>query len=434
MIGVITSVALLQVILKFSKTSVIPDIITIYSCLLYFIGPYLAYTYFDRTFEPAVRFDFVMPIAKEQYYSYAVPALLMFFIGLQACRANDEKKQLETIIYKLKQVSDLHKGYTLIIVGIVAFYFINLVPSFLRYITTICFLLTFAGFMMLQFNTEHSKTSRIIQVLVVLWIVYYGIRTTMFTVVFYMGVTLTSIIFLKYNISWVRKIIGVIIFAILAISLQYVKTNYRTLLRKGVENDITITRFVELYYSTVTNIDQITNIANMFPLHLRFNNGFYLALVMKRMPNKVPYDQGSALGKTLLASVIPRLIWPGKPQAGGIYNMKYYAGINVRHTVNVGPIGEAYGSFGRTGGAIYMFFFGLVLSVAHRLFISMANKNTILFIFMPMIFYETLYCMENDSMQALNSIIKITLFLFIAFKLFPGFFRLGADPTRAVAI
>ena len=48
--------------------------------------------------------------------------------------------------------------------------------------------------------------------------------------------------------------------------------------------------------------------------------------------------------------------------AGGQYNMKYYTGLVIEGwSTNVGPVGEAYGSFGVTGGIMYMFCLGLFI-------------------------------------------------------------------------
>ncbi len=65
----------------------------------------------------------------------------------------------------------------------------------------------------------------------------------------------------------------------------------------------------------------------------------------------------------LLLHLCRGLFWPDKPMAGGKYNMKYYTGINiVGWSTNVGPLGEAWGSFGKVGGIIYMFFIGFIYS------------------------------------------------------------------------
>lgn len=422
-IFIATGIVFFQLILHITKSSIILDVISLYSCILYFVGPYLGYKFFNQGSKITVMYDFVMPIPKETYFHYVFPAIMLFIIGLHLFRKSNESTQLKLITQELENIADNKNGYSLVLLGVVSFYILPYTPIFLKYVVTICFLMTFAGFMILYFSKKTSKLKFIIQVFIIVWIFYYGIKTTMFTIVFYMGVTMAGILALKIKISFLKKLLLVFLFAIFTISLQFVKTNYRTLIRKGVEKDLEISKFINIFYSTLTNISEVTDIKNVFPLHLRFNNGFYLAKVMHRMPRLVPFDGGERVFQTILASFVPRLFWPDKPQAGGIYNMKYYAGIKVTHTVNIGPIGEAYGSFGQTGGVIYMLLFGVLLGLAHRIFISLSFKKPLIFIYMPMIFYETLFCMENDTMQALNSLIKMSLFLFIFLSIFPQLYN-----------
>ncbi|MBK6390612.1 MAG: hypothetical protein IPF70_08590 [Saprospiraceae bacterium] len=121
-----------------------------------------------------------------------------------------------------------------------------------------------------------------------------------------------------------------------------------------------------------------------------------------------------------MASFIPRIFWPDKPTSGGKANMKYYANVFLDTTsMDVGPIGEGYGSFGKWGGILYMFFFGSFLSLSFRYFISLCKKYPLLIFWQPLVFYEVIYCMENDTMQAMNSLIKIGIILFILFEYFP---------------
>jgi hypothetical protein len=104
--------------------------------------------------------------------------------------------------------------------------------------------------------------------------------------------------------------------------------------------------------------------------------------------------------------------------------MKYYADVYLDTTsMDVGPIGEGYGSFGKWGGILYMFFFGSFLSLSFRYFISLCKKYPLLIFWQPLVFYEVIYCMENDTMQAMNSLIKIGMLLFILFKLFPNIIK-----------
>lgn len=149
-----------------------------------------------------------------------------------------------------------------------------------------------------------------------------------------------------------------------------------------------------------------------FTIYYRTNQGFNVALVMRRFPNIQPHDNGNNLLVTLTSSFVPRLFWQDKPEAGGKFNMKYYTGIVIRNwSTNVGPLGEAYGSFGVTGGIIFMFFLGLVIRWAYQKLFSLSRKIPLLIYWIPVLFYQITYSAESDTLQVLNSLIK-SAFLF----------------------
>lgn len=424
MIFFITGIAFVSLMSKFSKTSVVLDLVALYSCILYLIGPYLGYTYFTESFPMASIMRYYMRVPFEDYFSYALPAIILFMIGLQWFRHKEESGYLQTILLAIKTNLVVKRGYVLIGIGFISYYLRSASPASLHYVFTIMFLFIFAGVLVLYYASNRTLWSNLIAISTVLWILYLGIRSSMFTIVFYMGILMVGIVFIGKNITILTKLAGFVLLATMTISLQFVKSNYRMLVRTGVERNMNVGNFIRLYSQTISNFGEVSDLKNIYPLYLRFNNGYNLALVMNRFPKKQRFDGGAALARSVLASFIPRLFWRNKPLAGGIFNMKYYADLKIdTYSTNVGPIGEAYGGFGKTGGAVFMLFFGLILSLAHRVFIKMCIHNPLLLIFMPLLFYEIIFCMENDTMQALNSLIKTSVLLFFSFKLFPGLLR-----------
>jgi hypothetical protein len=161
-----------------------------------------------------------------------------------------------------------------------------------------------------------------------------------------------------------------------------------------------------------------------FPIYIRLNQGRLTANVLKNIPSHQGYDNGSRLFTTVVSSVVPRLFWPDKPMAGGKFNMKYYANIQLdKASMNVGPIGEAYGSFGPIGAYVYIFLFGAFISLSLRYFLMLCIRRPLLIFWLPVLFFQTVYCSETDSLQVFNSIFKTAFLLFIIFKLFPNLIR-----------
>ena len=88
----------------------------------------------------------------------------------------------------------------------------------------------------------------------------------------------------------------------------------------------------------------------------------------------------------------------------------------------MGPLGEAFGSFGAVGGIIYMFFLGLFIRWAYLKVFQVSRKIPLIIFWLPLLFYQVSYSAENDTLQILNSLTKGALFIFIIYKIFPSIF------------
>jgi len=117
---------------------------------------------------------------------------------------------------------------------------------------------------------------------------------------------------------------------------------------------------------------------------------------------------------------VPRFMWADKPMAGGAANMQYYAGYTIKgYTVNIGPLGEAYGSFGVTGGIIFMMVLGAFIRFAYGAVFRLAGRFPLLVFWLPVLFYQVTYSGENDTLQILNSLMKSAFFIWLLYKAFP---------------
>lgn len=402
--------------------------ISLYSCIIYLIVPILGYTEYTYSNPIANYWKLNMQVPKEEYYSFALPAIMLFIFSLFKFESSSEDK-LSGILQKAKSLlySQKKTALYLILFGIVAFYTRNYVPESFKYPLTIIYLSAFAGLLYFLFNDRLEKSKKFIVLLIFgLWLLVNAISQGMFTIIIYMGISIFGILMLGNTYSFLKK--TTIIFVLLSgtLILQFTKSNYRLLIRRNLITDSRINTFLKLYINNLKNIKDAFDYNTFFPIYARVNQGYQLARVMDYMPSKRPYDYGSRLGTSVLASFIPRFIWRNKPTAGGKENMKYYADVFLDTTsMDVGPIGEGYGSFGKWGGILYMFIFGSFLSLSFRFFISLSLKYPLLIFWQPLVFYEVIYCMENDTMQALNSLIKIGILLFIIFKLFPNIIKSG---------
>lgn len=405
------------------KKLLLAESISLYSCIIYLIAPILGYTEYVYD-NPLVKiWDIYMKVGEIEYYSFALPAILVFVLALYSFDSSIDKQLLKlTTVAKSMLLSKKRIALNLLILGTISFYIRMKIPIYLNYPLTILYLSAYSGLLYIYFNANYNKVFKLgVLSFFGIWLILNSILQGMFTILIYMGISIFGIIMLGKNVSFFKKLALIIIISFFTLVLQYTKSNYRTALRRGLVTESNFKTFINLYTNNLKESKNAFNYDAFFPIYIRINQGYHLSCVMDNMPKRRSFDKGKRLAISVLASFIPRIFWPDKPKSGGKANMLYYADVFLDTTsMNVGPIGEAYGSFGKWGGIFYMFLFGSVIGLSFRFFITLCIKYPLLLYWQPMIFYEVIYCMENDTMQALNSLIKTGFMLFIMFKLFPS--------------
>jgi len=434
-ICIILALTLLVLLIhNMGKKLLVLESIALYSSIIYLIIPMIGYKYYTISNPLSKLWVTYFKVSEETYFEFTLPAILLFIFGLFLFTNKSEGHLIQNILIfaqnKINKVGRL--PIYLVLFSVACFYISPYAPSFLQYILYIFFLTIFPAVTYLYFDTNRDTYSKLVIFGVILWLIYNALITSMFTVIVYMGISFFGLLLLKNRYSFLKKTILVIVIISFTIILQFTKKEYRTLSRNNLIKDSNFGTFISLYRNNIKDIYGIFDANAFFPIYVRVNQGIQLASVMQYMPSRKPHDQGSQLGKSILASVVPRLFWPDKPESGGKNNMKYYANIYLDTTsMNVGPIGEGYGAFGKWGGIFYMFIFGTFLGWVYNNFIRLTIKRPLLLFWQPLLFYEVIFCMENDTMQALNSLIKISFLLFILFKLFPGLIGLKDNSVRS---
>lgn len=392
-----------------------------YSIFIYLIAPIAGYHYFDSTNAISKLWVMYMPIESSAYFGYIFPSIIFFIIGTEILY-NEKLVQysLSRLGPSLASLQNSKIYQYLIVFGILGLITVDYSPQVFKFTLYIVFLLFFPGILYLYFKPKLTRKHIFILILAIGWIFLSAIKSTMFTIVAYMGMSISIFIFLKIHLTFARKALLFVIFSIFMVNLQFTKMFVRNAIHYKTEK-ISNTLFLKTYITNIYTIIENFQPELFFPVYVRVNQGRLTGYVLKNIPSKMPYDKGDRLFKTILSSFIPRLFWPDKPEAGGKFNMTYYANLKTeKASMNVGPLGEAYGAFGRKGGILFMFLYGLTLSIIFKLLIKKAIRKPLLILWIPIIFFQAIYSMETDVMQALNSIIKVSLFLWILFKIFPS--------------
>jgi hypothetical protein len=268
------------------------------------------------------------------------------------------------------------------------------------------------------------KGKAVVMTLFFLFLLSGALRSGMFTILAYMGATIFSFFLAGKKYPLAGKVAVFAGSLMLVLVLQSMKGTYRRYVwNKNFAGDQT-SLFVNLFVESLQKGDELLDKRAFYQVHIRLNQGFNVSLVMNRIPTITPHDGGQALMLSIASALVPRLFWPNKPEAGGKFNMLYYAGwrISTGFSTNVGPLGEAYGAFGVPGGVLFMFLLGAFIRWFYSRVFRIARDIPLLILWIPVLFYQTTYSAETDTLQIMNSLIKTGFFVWILYKFFPQLF------------
>ncbi len=414
---------------KLGKGLVLRELVVLHTIFITLVMPSVGYNVYNIDNFLARIFYRFMLVPEGTYFGFVMPAVCAFSLSMCYPITNkgqilDEGKSFKILLQLARNELKRHTktGIIIVITGVLSFFFIGLVPDVFKFVVTLFFFSAFAGILYI-FYSPPLPSKNVLLILFTVFIVGLAIQSGVFTVVVYMGITLFSFLFLGKSYALWKKFLVFIVGCFFLFIVQNVKTSYRDLTWKGKEVDNKSTLFMDLMLDKLNNIDQLININGFFPVYMRTNQGYNITVVMRRIPANQDFDNGSHLFLTAASALVPRLIWPDKPQAGGKESMKYYTGYNIEGwSTNVSPLGEAYGSFGPIGGIFYMFVLGLFIRWVYKKVFVIAQNLPLLVLWIPLLFYQITYSMETDSLQIFNSLLKGALFIWLLYKLSPGWF------------
>ncbi|MHA4808317.1 hypothetical protein ACX0G9_09415 [Flavitalea flava] len=413
------------------KSIVLRELIALHSCFVCLLMPLAGYTFFTKTNPLALLWGRYMVIPQEQYFGFALPAMSGFVLALcwplrnPAC--TDHGPFLRHTLARARAILH-HKantGVLLLVLGTIMFKVSDYLPASLQFAFLLFYFAGFAGLLYVYY-AKSFKFRKIVLFVFVSFTLLITLNSGMFTIMAYMGLTLFSFFFLGKESKLWKKLSIFIASIFLLLIIQMVKPAYRAKTWKEDYQGNKAVLFGSLFSEKITHFS-LESADLFFPVYYRTNQGYMIAFVMRRFPELYPFDNGKNIGLSLASALVPRFLWPTKPEAGGKFNMQYYVGIYlVGWSTNVGPLGEAYGSFGVKGGIIYMIFLGLFIRFAYRSVFVIAAKIPLIIFWIPVLFYQVTYSAETDTLQIFNFLLKSAFFVYLLYKITPGWFIMVA--------
>ncbi|MBM3441389.1 MAG: hypothetical protein FJX89_01690 [Bacteroidetes bacterium] len=442
LVWVLLTVSLLSIIDKMGKGIVLRESIAFLYIMTCLVMPIMGYDIYNQNFHRAGSVGYTMQVTETIYFSYVIPAVTGFCLTitfpLQSKDYSDDNpgisKILEraTVILKNEQVL----GIVIMFAGLMSFAFNKVLPVFLQYVSTILFLTCFVSLLYIYYSPNRSNKSIIILTFSSA-ILFYSMSIGMFTIMIYMGITISSFFFLGNKMSLFRKVTILLAAFFIITVIQNTKRTFRNIVfNKGSDNKVEL--FAKLFVENLSSGTGLFESKAFFPVYLRLNQGWIISKVIHRFPAVKEHDNGKVLFNTIFASFIPRFLWPDKPTADGHFNMRYYAGTKLSKytSMNVGPLGESYASFGAIGGIAFLFLIGVSIRWVYGLIFSLSRHVPLIIFWIPVMFYQITYSAETDLMQILNSIIKVSVFMSVIYFFLPSWLgrRRSTNASRQMTL
>lgn len=402
----------------------IPILLALFQCML--MPAVVYHVYNDDALVNALKYD--MSVSAEVYYGFMFPSIIAFILGAKILSwtiPKYDKKFLRALQETRQYLTGKGNiGTLFIIIGVVTGIMKFFLPSDLYYFAYLLSMLLYVG--VLYTYLSDSKNKKWYLIGGTAFILAQSIGQGMFGELVYTLALSVILILLGRKISTSYKFSVALVGFVFVIILQSIKADYRDITWRGIGNTGAGKSevFLSLISDRLVNPSRFFDLTLMFPTVNRFNQGMIIGKVMDYVPKSAPYAEGETIFNSLAASFVPRLLWPDKPMSGGHFNMIRFTGFQIEgYSMNISPMGEAYGNYGVEGGITFMFFYGLFFAVVILILLNIIKKKPTLILWFPVIFLNSVQ-IETDILMCVNSLIKNLLFVWFCYWAFNKFLRL----------
>lgn len=398
----------LFLIWKAGKTYPIMELFIFIYFVQYVFSTYLVYTDYNREFHK-------MPVGQEEYFSYAIPALLCLFGGVILFNKNYDVRH---VVNHIDPAMSAKVGYLLLSISLVfdglvflGLGFLESVVSFttyLKYVAAFCFLFT------------ESKLKYLLIGLIYSILAYVVLREGVFISFFVWATYLFFFIVLKFRISYWLRLSFIFVAVPMVIVVQSVKEEYREVTWSG-QREGGVELFTELAEKNTDLEEPFAETEGTVSTIGRLTQGWHLGLTMRRVPRHQDFANGQEMFDDVIASLVPRIFFSDKKKVNSQEKFYKYTGYRLGGTtsMSIGILGDFYVNYGRSGSYVMLFIFGALLAISFNYFIRrFVYRNPINIVWIPFIL-NYLIRANNDFYIFFNGLVKgLIIFLLIQYVIY----------------
>ncbi|QMW01448.1 hypothetical protein [Spirosoma foliorum] len=355
-----------------------------------------------------------MPIESSTYFSYALPAYTAFYVGIGGLSGRDSetlhRQYIQYVIDYLQARQSV--AVWLFVIGLGGFFLKALlpeVPAFLGALPMYCLLVS----TLYAYYSTNAYWMLLVGLVISLLLIN-TVQTGMFGDLFFWLLFLLIFwtISLSEPITIRAKTMLVSLAFTLLLIIQSIKGEYRYNTWGSSRFDRTANAglMAELLIDRFAHPGKLLNTRHFVASFGRFNQGIMIGSAMAKVPVHEAYANGEVL-LSLVYPLVPRLLWPGKPQTGGYENIRRFTTLAQfeNTSINLSPVGEGYVNFGY-GGVLFAYLYGWLLRGGFQVVFSLADKMPSIILWLPMLYIGCL-TMETDLLSTWGSLVNSALFI-----------------------
>lgn len=369
------------------------------------------------------HFKYYMYVEREAYMSVVVPGFLSFMLGILLIKSKlnieEVNKQMERFVLTFPKAPVILVGIGFLspIVG-------RFAPGSLSFVFFLLGNMKFIGAALWLFQPESAK-KWVATGIILLLTLLSSIQSGMFHDLLLWSALLFSFIVLRTKMSVKRRLVFISTGFLMAFLIQSVKAEYRMRLLEGLMADQTPTEvFFELIDDRVNNLSALfSDDEYMAEMNVRLNQGWIISAIIEHVPEIEPFADGETIFEAFQSSLLPRFLAPDKKIAGGVENFERFTGLQLGETTSMGTsvIGEAYANFGPLGSWVFMFLWGLFLSLGFNKLVVYGKNQPLIYVFLPLIFLQVVKA-ETELYVVLNHFLKSLILVFGLLWIFKKYF------------
>ncbi|RDV14858.1 hypothetical protein DXT99_12935 [Pontibacter diazotrophicus] len=360
-----------------------------------------------------------MQVPEEEYLSFAVSGVVLYYIGLSLPIAGVKNIPKEVINNIGDHINSKMRGaYYLIGIGFLSSFLSPFAPPALSFFLYLLSQLKFIGCFYLYVSDSQNKVALYV---VFAFLLLEALASALFHDLLLWGMFFLFIYCIKNKVSLTKKVAALVIGFFMVFLLQSVKYQYRniawtnTSLDAYDQSELFFGMIVDRLFSPDVLFDPKANELTI----TRLNQGWIITRVMNYIPIHKPYAGGETIRGAFDAALLPRFLSENKAIAGGRANMERFTGIMLQAgtSMNISLLGEGYGNFGKDGGVIFMFLIGIVFSLILRFIILKSLVNPTYLFWIPFLYLQVVKA-ETDLTTTLNYLVKATIVMVLVFYTF----------------